>query len=222
MFFHSQNPTALLYRTTLTGNRLLRWGVLYASLLPVMFLLFALLASLGGRWAFIWTDFLMQFPWVPFFIASALLGVVLTGLAALETKRNNRLWHHFFQPDLFQPLLVRGFWMDRYGIHGYWNGLPLSIYYEKETLGDFAKITAYAMVSDDVDMLRELGRKHGNGWFFLPEEIERLIDPPFDKVDWEGHLDEVWILAQNESFEPQREHPWRLQYPVQRLTDFNN
>ncbi len=203
-----ENNIPLLYQTRLNGSRLLRWGLLYAGLLPIMFLLFSALATLGGRLEFVRYDLLVRFPWMPFLVASLVLGLVLTALAAWETLRNNRMWNEFFKPESFGPLLDRGFFLDRYGLHGFWKGLPLSIYYEKETLGDYAKITAYAAVSDDVEILRKLGLQHGKGWFFLPDEIERFVEPPFDNTDWPAILDEVETLITLENFYPAREHPW--------------
>jgi len=187
---------------------MLRWLLLYASLLPVMLVVFALLAALGGRWNFVWNDLLSGIPWPAFFIASGLLGLVLTALALSESLRNNRLWNGFFHPDPFKPLLDQGFRLDRYGLHGFWKGLPVSIYYEKETLGDYAKVTAYASVSNEVDTLRALGAQFGNGWFFLPDEVERFLDPPFDSIHWPTVLDEVAAVIREQSFPPVEKHPW--------------
>lgn len=198
----------MLYRTDINSGRILRWGLLYSSLLPLMVLVFALMATLGGRWAFVWKDFFAGFPWAPFLLVSVGLGLTLTALAAGESRRNNQLWLGFFGKRRFDDLLRNGFWMDRYGVHGYWHGLPVSVYYEKETLGDYAKITAYTAISDDVDVLRELGREYGAGWFFLPDELERLVDPPFDHIDWTNLLNEVWALAERRGFEAATRHPW--------------
>jgi hypothetical protein len=198
----------LLYRTPINGNRLLRWLLLYASLLPAMLVVFGLFAVLGGRWSFVWNDLVAGIPWPAFWVASGALGLVLTALALSESLNNNRLWKNFFHPDPFKPLFDQGFVLDRYGLHGFWKGLPVSIYYEKETLGDYAKITAYAAVSDDVDTLRALGTRFGDRWFFLPDEIEHFLDPPFDRIHWPEALDNVLDLITKQSFPPMEKHPW--------------
>lgn len=163
---------------------------------------------LGGRWRFVVEELIPGLPWGGFLLFSLGLGLVMTGLAIWESLRNNRLWRSFFRPSAFQALLDRGFVLDRYGLHGFWKSVPLSIYYEKETLGDYAKIVAYARVSEEVDTLRRLGQHFGKAWFFLPSEVERFVEPPFERTSWPELLHEISDMVIKQDFEPLREHPW--------------
>jgi hypothetical protein len=202
------NARVLLYRAPINPFRLLAWWLLYSASLPLLLLFFTLLTLVTGRGAALREELLPQFPWGVFWLSCAGIGLLLSALAWAETRRNNALWKRFFGMDSLQVFRSKGFVEDRYGLHGFWRGIPVSLHYERETLGDFARLSAYVHVSDEVETLRELGRKHGKAWFFRPDEVEHLIDPPFEQTPWKQHLDALFDLVGREGFAAQKEHPW--------------
>jgi hypothetical protein len=174
----------------------------------VLLLVMALLTLVTGQGAAWRKELVPQFPWALFWLCSAGTGLLLSALAWAETRRNNALWTRFFGMESLQTLRAKGFVEDRYGLHGFWRGIPVSLHYERETLGDFARLSAYVSVSDDVETLRELGRRYGSAWFFRPDEVEHLIDPPFDQTPWTEHLEALCDTVSRERFPVESQHPW--------------
>jgi hypothetical protein len=198
----------VLYRTPIGPPRVLRWTLLYAALAPAALVVFSLfyglregpLALRDGLWAAV--------PWPAFAAWSGALALVLTGLAWREAHRNNARWRAFFEAGPRAALEPLGFRLDRYGLHGFVDGYPVSLHFEKETLGDYALISVYAPVSDDVDRLRELGAAHGKAWFFRFDAVEHFVDPPFGRTDWPAAVHRAVATARDLDLKPLPEHPW--------------
>ncbi len=101
-----------------------------------------------------------------------------------------------------------GFQLDRYGLHGWHGGYPVSLHYEHEMLGAFAVISVYAPVSDDVDTLRRMGAEAGQDWFFRFDALEHMVDPPFGEADWPACVHRATDKARALDLIPNPTHPW--------------
>lgn len=198
----------MLYRTPIGLPRVLRWALLYAALLPAWLVLFSVFVWLREGAHYLQHDFWAGLPWPLFWSVSLGLGVVLTVVALVESIRNNRRWQTFFHRGPLEALEPLGFTLDRYGLHGFCEGYPVSLHFEYETLGNYALISVYTPISDDVDALRALGSKHGKDWFFRFDAVEHFVDPPFEDADWPAAVARAAALAREEGFRPLAEHPW--------------
>jgi hypothetical protein len=214
---------AVLYRTPIGLPRIARWLLLYAALLPVALLLFGLFYALREGPLALQEQWLQGLPWDQLLLTAGLLGLALTTLATWESTRNNRRWTAFFKgesntgaahgggaigrgpEEALQPM---GFRLDRYGLHGWHEGYPVSLHYEHEMLGAYAVISVYADISDDVDTLRRMGAESGKDWFFRFDAMEHLIDPPFGEADWPAAVQRATAKARALQLPRTTTHPW--------------
>lgn len=211
----------MLYRTPIGLPRIVRWLLLYAALLPVALLLFGLFYALREGPDALQQQWLSGLPWGQLMITGALLGLALTALATFESGRNNQRWTAFFRGSAgadaagaspaggpAEALREMGFVLDRYGLHGWHQGYPVSLHYEHEVLGAFAVISVYADVSEDVDELRRMGQEAGKDWFFRFDALEHLIDPPFGEADWPASVQRATEKARALQLPRTNVHPW--------------
>jgi hypothetical protein len=195
----------MLSYTPVNSTTALRWSLIFCASMPLFLLAFMLVAWLrqGGSFGMV----VSGIDWISYAGWSVFIGLSVTALAIYQTRRDNQLWKGFFDLRNVQALLQEGFELDRHGLHGYVNQIPVSLHFQKETLGDFAKVVVFAEVSDDVEVLKSLGAKHGENWFFMFSEYEHLIDPPFDHVDFQEMIDEALKMGEKEEFRFASKHP---------------
>ena len=221
----------MLYQTPIGLPRILRWLLLYAALLPVALLLFGIFYALREGPQALQQEWLAGLPWGQLLLTAALLGLALTALATFESGRNNRRWSAFFRGSKAgskrhirpgekaaqgaspeggptEALREMGFRLDRYGLHGWHQGYPVSLHYEHEMLGAFAVISVYTEVSDDVEELRRMGAEAGKDWFFRFDALEHLIDPPFGEADWPASVHRATEKARAMQLPKPLAHPW--------------